>query len=385
MELWRFVPEIGFTYSYEWATDLQRTITKEYRQAGRDRPRLEISYNFVLQPNDYGAAKLLTRTIGASEFLLPLWQEAHRVGNMAAGTTAIAKDTYDPFYFPMGSILVWESATKYEIVAVSSINPYSQINIYDGLAASYTAPLIVPLRKASFVQQLSAPREPAKRVVASARFRVIEGDDFSARTTGLYLSGTKYKTRCVVRDRALVSGSIRDQSYVEKKELDTEIGGVSVTQLRATPEDKSGLAWKAHGNQARWDLLYWIHSRKGRQKAFHVPSWNDDIKLASPIAADATTLSIYAAGASAQQFPFDLYIRKRDGSDLCFRVTGASDPSGGRETLLLEAPLGVAVQQWEIETFCFLRKMRFDSDRIELRNASNNTTYASAPVVEVPL
>lgn len=385
MDLWPFVPERVFNYSLEWHTAVQRTVTKEYRQCNRKRPRVEISYTFNMTQAQYGAAKLLTRSIGAAEFLIPLWQEAHRVGNLSAGATAVAKDQYDPFYFANCSILVWESETKHEIAAVHTINPYSQLNLWEGLANSYTTPLIVPLRAASFVQQLSAPREASPRVVASARFRIIDGDDFSARTTGLYLSGTKYKGRCVVRDRALVSGSIRDQFHIETTELDTEIGGVAVTQVRTTPEEKTAAAWKAHGNQARWDLLYWLHTRKGRQQSFHVPSWNADLTLAAAIAADASTISVNAAGMSSAAFPTDLYLRKRDGSDLCFRVTGAADPSGGRETLLLEAPLGVSVQPWEVEILCFLRKMRFDSDRIELKNASNNTTYVTVPLVEVPL
>jgi hypothetical protein len=386
MDTWAYVPDRDFSYSLEWYTSVTRTVTKEYRASMRTRPRVEITYQFKLTPEQYGAAKLLARKQGAAKFRIPLWQEGYRVANLAFDSTAIPKDQYNPFHTAGGLVLVWESDTKWEVATIASVNPYTQINLTSGLRYPYTNALIVPIRVADFVQQLSAPREASEsRVTASARFRIIEGDDFSTRTSGLYLSSPKYRNLYVVRDRALVSGSIRDQSHIETKELDTEVGGLSVTQIHTSPEERSSMAWGARTNAARWNLLYWLHTRRGRFKSFWCPSWNSDLELRNTINPADTSITVLGAEVPSATFPIDLFLLKRNGESYCFRVTGATYTGGGLEVLTLDEAIGVTINTWEVEAICFLRRVRFDADHIELRHTSNNQVYVTAPIVEVPL
>lgn len=387
MEAWLYPPERGFSASDEWLTDIITTVSKEYRIAMRSRPRHEVTYSFRLTPEMYGAAKLQARRLALDTFLIPLWAERHSVASLAQGVTAIPKDAANPYYHAGDKVLIYESASKYAIVEALSVNnPYTQINLGMGLASAFSNASIVPLRVASFSQKFSAPRTDGASayITASARFRIVDGDDFSSRTTGLYLTASTYKSLRVVRDRALAASSVQDEIQQEAKELDTEVGGLVVIPARSTPRELSAVSWRVRGSQARWDLLYWLHTRKGRQKSFYVPTWNKDITLASAVAANATAMVVNGAGFPEATFPFDCMLVKRDGSDICFRVTGAVYSGGGIETLTLENALGVAVQVWEVAQICFMRRMRFASDRIEMRHAANGVSYVSVPVQEVP-
>jgi len=114
--------------------------------------------------------------------------------------------------------------------------------------------------------------------------------------------------------------------------------------------------------------LDFFDSRLGQYDSFWMPTWNQDLYLASAVTAGATLLnvvdyeydSLFAANEVLNRY---LFIALPDRTYVCRKITAAT-----ANTITLDAAIGVPIREIEFPRMAlsFMNLSRFNSDRIEL-------------------
>jgi len=141
--------------------------------------------------------------------------------------------------------------------------------------------------------------------------------------------------------------------------------------------------WHKFTDADVFSLRQWLHSRRGRQKAFWLPSYAKDLTPAQPIS--GTTVTVYndILGRSS----FDIEIAHKDGTVYRRQVTASSAgaPVNGRPTADLTIDSSVTINLDDIARISYLVCSRFDADRVELEHRAKGGTVVQMPCREVPV
>lgn len=385
METWPYIPQHGITESLEWRTDVLACRNTEQRIAIRTTPRQELILTHRLTPEQFGRARELAKTIGGDSLYLPIWTERVRIGSIEAHTVSLAIDTTHVSYSESGYAMVWQDDETFEIVEIATVAD-DLVTFNPWIVAAYSDAYVMPVRTATFAQELGVDRGQVDNVVASARFVAVDAEDLYAETEpgGGY---TTYLTYPVLLDAPLLlGGAIREQYARELDVLDSGAGTISRLPVRSIALSASTCAWYPIDKDELWDLRIWLHKRRGRQKAFWLPSFNADVVVVKAISPGDSFIEIAAVGfATAYSLPVDVGVLTTAGGIVAIRVASVTyDGPPGTERLQFAGAFSSGLPLANIAGTCKLTLSRLDSDRIELQHQIGGGSTVAVPVVEVP-
>lgn len=380
MEVWPFVPTQEMTEALEWRTDVIRSKGAEQRLALLDAPRqaFELRHLF-LEPRQLARARALAYGIGVDEMAVPAWHEYERLGPVSSGVWTIAVDTTTADYREGGYAVLWEDDETYELLQVESLDA-SSVTLAASVQSDYSAAYLMPARVARAPQGVSFARQAGNEVRASLNAEAIDGLDLGA-NPGYPL----YRGHAVMTDVSKVSGGIAESVLREVEVLDNGIGVPWFDPRYTLPTERFTLAWHVFERAALWDLRRWLHSRRGKQKGFWLPTWNADLELLQNIGAAATTISVRAVGWPDLYGVRDVMFLTHAGQAYYRRITGGVAGAPGAETLTLEAALGVNLDINEVRIVSLMHFVRQAVDRVELQHTAQEGSRVSVQCEEVPL
>ncbi len=161
--------------------------------------------------------------------------------------------------------------------------------------------------------------------------------------------------------------------------VDNGFGPVVIEPTRAYLQRRSTITFSDYGAANQWSRRRWLHSLRGRQQTFWVPTWGGELALQADIEAGDDFLIV------APDLDLTTWINQHIMFDLptggIFRqITAAAyDALGHRLTIAtpgVDIPANTPVH--------ILTKMRLDTDRIELEHSATRSDV-SATVIEVPV
>ena len=158
----------------------------------------------------------------------------------------------------------------------------------------------------------------------------------------------------------------------------------SVNLIRSPVENKLVLGRTARTKEELWDLRVWLHSRKGKQRSFWLPTWNRDIEITLDATSVVTQLTIVDIGFSSYYSEKDIMIAMKSGEVYFYHVDGSSDNGDGTEIIYLPSSLGVDITVADVDMVCFLNKVCLDTDKVKLKYDDADGVEMSAAVREVP-
>lgn len=132
--------------------------------------------------------------------------------------------------------------------------------------------------------------------------------------------------------------------------------------------------WQSQDMAVMYDVIRFIHSRKGKQRAFWVSTKSKDLTSADGIA--GTTVSV--TDIARDDVPFHIEIVSA-GTSYYREVTAIAENTDGTYDLTIDSALTLS----DVDRISFLICARFDSDSIEIRH---EPTYSSIqiPCLEIP-
>ncbi|WGH15558.1 putative virion structural protein [Pseudomonas phage PA_LZ03] len=376
--VWPFMPQIKHREALEWLTDVIPSFNNEQRLALRAAPRQAFTHEFQLDTYQFSRAKAIATQWAHRVYGIPVWAELTRVGPLAQGITEILVDTTAADYRSDDIIIIWQDDVKNSAVEIGAVLP-DRVQLKLPLDRSYLDAYVAPLRFARTPSGVQFRRSNRDITIASTEFLVTANKDLGG-SIGL----PQYRGKDVLTDRTVLVGDLNERISRSIDQMDNGSGPVSVDIKNSWVDSAKSITFDLLDRQERWRARRWLHSLRGKQKAFWLPTWNPDFILLEDVGSTGAALTVRPVGYPLYYGVKDIMIQLKNGTQVFSRVlSGATDPNGN-EILSLEAPVGVGFTVQEVEFICFLSHVRLNSDRIDIRHDYAGRAVTSIPVVETP-
>lgn len=378
--IWPFIPQRVFNEVLEWKTDVIKTFNGEQRLALRQTPRQEFEYTFYLDDQEFSIAKAISSEWAHRVYGVPVWGEMQYLGVVAPSTTILNVDTTAADYRDDDVLLIWQSNNVFESVGIQSGGiTDSTITLDLSVINNFTNAYVMPMRFGRAPSGTTFQRLKIGDIQARLSFLITDGKDLSYESPIFPL----YRDYEVLLDRSVVIGSL-DESIIRDVEVIDNSRGVIVADVNTSISNyMQTITWSTDNRAERWRVRRWLHSRRGKQKAFWLPSWNKDLELLLPIDPTSTAMTVKNIGYSLYYTIKDCMIVLFDGTIFYRRILGGSRDINGNETLVFDSPLDQLVGPGDIERISFLTFCRLDADRIELSHLDAAVTNIRVPVMQI--
>lgn len=376
--VWPFMPQTKHRERLEWLTDVIPSFNNEQRLALRTAPRQAFNHEFQLDTYQFSRAKAIATQWAHRVYGIPVWAELTRVGPLAQGTTEILVDTTVADYRADDIIIIWQDDVKNSAVEIGAVLP-DRVQLKLPLGSSYLNAYVAPLRFARAPSGVQFKRSSSDFTIASAEFLVTANKDLGG-SIGL----PQYRGKDVLTDRTVLIEDLNERISRSIDQMDNGSGPVSVDIKTSWVDSAKSITFDLLDRQERWRARRWLHSLRGKQRAFWLPTWNPDLILLEDVGSTGAALTVRPVGYPLYYGVKDIMVQLKNGTQVFSRVlSGATDPNGN-EVLALEGPVGVGFLVSEVEFICFLSHVRLNSDRIDIRHDYAGRAVTSIPVMETP-
>lgn len=384
----KFIPEEPVVEVWTWLTDLiiAHNGSNEQRISVRAQPRRRVEAGLLLEDDVERQREYdrLYNRIGR-DLVIPYYQYSTRLTAGAAITDT--KIYFDPSKtdFRDDELAVIYRPTTDESFIV-------QLGTIESDGAQTAAPLTVELQKydiiaPGFVSRINNRTAISMTTVAGMlKFQAIS-EDFrstfnrvgtppvgSAAVIDTY-DGLNVLDRC-----PMVTGQVPETFDQDPHIHDNETGIHDQATSWLHPFIDGMRKWNIKRITDPNEMDYWrdfITEARGMREPFLMPSWREDLFLATtPNPADPK-IEVDSLSYSSQYFPYDTYKRLRlvnpDGDSIYRKVTAVEDQPGGTVLLTLNDPLPNDPAWGNGFEIQYLNKVRFGSDQVKLTHFTVNT------------
>jgi hypothetical protein len=363
----------GILERLEWLTDVLASDTgAEQRRAVRLTPRrsFEITVNPTRAERTY--LDLMLHRLGSESWYFPLWHDqATLTADASAHTFRLAIDNTFREHQDGGLALLFRSTFEWDVVQIASQDDtgLDLANPGNSDKAWPKGTKVYPLRVATLQTDTSMKAITSRVGESVLQFTVNEANPYPEMSGGAMVmyDGSPILTLAPNRSEEITSDHTRLTD-----EADGEVG----LRYRLDSADRAFAVqshnWQIKGREAHADFRSFLYTLNGRQKMVWLPSFNDDLFLARPVAAAATRADIeniglkYVGGSS----PIPGRATFWTGQEVV-KHAGFSTPLGaGEERLNLVTPTAhpyAVGQAWS-----FMEAARLDQDAIELHHHTDS-------------
>jgi len=376
-----------------WMTDiLEARGGLEQRIAVREAPRQSFTARYLAQGLSQATMEALLFEWLGRVFAVPAWEDRrYLVADAAIGATVLKVDetTYADFRAG-GLVSLWHAYDDFEMAEIQSIGT-GTLTLARPLEKAHAAgvTVVVPARLAQARDGVEQKRHPSNVVETVVQWQAAEFKDFAVDDATLTADGVQfYRSAPVLMEPNILNGEI-DQRVIKKvRTIDADTGIFRVVLPRAVPELGSVRGWAVESPAAWARLRRFIHSMRGRQRAFWAPTWQYDITLQVAATNGSTSLQIENIGYTRfvqQRVPrADIMIRLKTGTTLFRRIdTSAEAPDGSYETLTIDSAVPQTIDPTDVDRISFLEMVRFNADEIEFTHLGQARVEVVVPVAGV--
>lgn len=312
---------------------------------------------------------------------VPIWPQAQlHTASLPAGSSAIAVDTRYCDYRAGGYAIIWQGEDDYEIVEIDSVADAALT--LDGVTlASYTgAKWIMPCR-IGWVTSAGALQRYHGGALVDLTWEV---EDVAA-VTG-FTADLTYDSMTVLTEPAYWPGDCGEVTHdPDVAVIGGQTGPFEVIVNSTFNEVTQSHVWHPQTLQACWKLRQFLHAVKGRQTAFLVPTFRDDLVVTRPVGASDTSLYVAHRGLTRNMNLNDLrtYLAFRPAGATIIprKVSGMSVVSTAEEKIDLDTAPGAAFGVGDI--LCWVDKCRLASDAVEFEWRRRGELSCNAQLVRV--
>ena len=377
MAVWPFIPQHGVRETLIFKSDVIRAYNAEQRIALTRAPRQMLEFEYLLDGRDFARAKAMVYGAGTAMWALPNWTEMLAIGDWPAAQQTQVIDT-DNLDFRNGdyALLIQDNDTS-QSLGVNITLGATTVDAGAPTAIGYYPAYIVPLRTAYMPSGARFDRTHPTHARARVEWAVVDGADLSAAH-----DFDTYRTYPVMTDRAVVLSDFAETIQRHFDAVDYGLAPPALDTIHAQAAQRSVAAWSCQTKAELWRLRCWLHTCKGRQKAFWMPTWAEDFTLRQDVLSADTVLHVESVEYATYYGLRHIMVLKRDGTRIYLRVTSGAAETGG-DALTLSAAVGQNIAMADVDRVCLLNLMRFGSDRFEIRHRPGGADMSTL-VEEVP-
>lgn len=358
----------GITERLEWLTDvLTMRSGDEQRIRLRSDPRRSLEFEVWEHGGDAGLLDLLLCAWQAQVYAVPVWADKQRlVVPTPAGANTMWFNTQVFDYRPGGLAVIGAGSRQTEAVEIEAVTA-SSITLKRPTTLHWPAGAwLVPARLGRLPSRQPVSRPTA--ALASARVVFQLEDLVSSLTPAAALVHYRGLEVWLKRPNRIEDVSAE---YLRLADMfDNSTGVPEVVDVPDRPFVVRTFQYLLADRAGIRAMREWLDRRAGRHVPFWVPTWERNLEVATPIAADTLSITILAQGFSTyfQDMPGrqDLAFLHRDGTWYCRHITAFEYAGGVVERIVLDEALGRACEPADFALVCFLERVRLESDAVEI-------------------
>jgi len=392
--LFELPPEMPYVETLEFLTDvLGHKDGTEQRIALRKNPRQLFTWNFILEDG-------LERT-RVHNFLfdwqhrifgVPQWHELTRLTAAASiddFTVTVQTTDYADYRTDEAKgnlVLIYaEDGSFYDVLPLNSLTT-TTLTFESGLLNDYPVGAIVcPLRTGVLTDSLTGSRFPTADARLRLDFRVLDNDG----DLGDVSAWPAFNSKVLLDDCNVVRGTFGEKFERRINVIDGQTGATEQESPWPVNRRVSRKTFRAVGKQGVWDVRQLLHALKGQQVSWYLPSFSEDLIPDSTLNSGSNQLNIVHVG-------YTRFVQSRNGRNiiritfnngdppLVRTVTGSTESSPTSEQLVLDDTWPSSYTVDDVDRIEFVEKVRFDTDRIQIRHeVGDRIAIITAPVTAV--
>lgn len=349
----------------EWLTGVlpSRDLTEQAIRL-RNYPRRFLEFRVVAHERTRRSMEAALFGKQGEEWLLPIWPDGVFLDTtLPSGTTVISVDTQYMDYHDGGqAVLIGDYISEAVTIGTVSAN---QITLVAGTVNEFLpGARLYPARTARLQGAQPIKRLTDQLVTTTCRMRVTDNTDHALP------SPATYRGLPVLENQPNWSGDLAATYRRQLAVLDYGTSHPYVEDTAGRGEVVQTHKW-TFGDRASIDAhRAWLYSLAGRQGAFWLPTWMQDIKVTADIGDIATQIDIehtgYVDHLAQALNRRDIAIHLNDGTVFRRRIDAAAPVDANTERLTIDAALGQAVSASNIQRTSFLQTARLEADAAEI-------------------
>ena len=377
--MWPFIPRTGWSESLAWKTDIIPAFGKEQRLAIRTSPRQSLVFQHHLNQREFSRAKAIATDWAHRVFGVPVWGERTKIVSLASGAIFIPFSTAYADYRNGGLVALWESSESVEAAEIDTVSS-NGLNLKRPLTRDFTNVFVAPVRFC----------------------RAFNGFDFSRRTNAsndlaLEFDATDnvalpadpsvtYRGYPVLDYCPLIVAPLDERISRAIDVFDNEQGRRDVEVTSNWASRRYTVSMRKGNRAAVWSIRQWLHSRRGRQKAFWLPSFNRDAVLAQPTGVNPATLTINYIGVGRfYHSALDLLIWLANGTKHYVQVVDSAVDVNGNEVMVLSAAItSPSIAPADVRQISILSLVRLDADTVTITYDAAGYATMTVSAIGVP-
>lgn len=370
LPVWTIRPnwKAGVLERLEWLTDVIQSETGvEQRRSVRQSPRR--SFEITVNPTDGERTflDLLMHRLGSEQWLFPLWHDQGALTEKAVvGAQALMLDTTFREYRIGDLALLYRDAFSWEVVEVLVVGDGALVLAGDVEKPWPRGTKVYPLRRATIQTETTVAALTSRVGQSVILFQLNEANDYPESTAGMTMyQGSPLIDREPNRSQEITLAHTRLFS-----EQDGEIGLRYRTDETGRAFAAQSHNWMVHGReeQARFrSLLYYL---RGQQRMVWLPTFNDDLQVARPIAKAATRGDFNRVGFGYIGGPIPGRARFWTGKEVVLHTSLVAPLAESEERLTFGGQTANAYAPGG--TWSFLEPARLNSDTIEITHHTDS-------------
>lgn len=367
-------------------TDVIESLNgKEQRLSLRRNPRQRFRVEYALDENDRQRMQALLLDWMDSTFGFPLWHEQLRTtAAVSAGATVYQVNTTAETDFRVGGLaIVFTDANTFDVINITAISGTTITGSDPSLNAYPAGTVIMPLRTARIVSAVNGRRFIRKLETFLVEFEVTDND--TGALTGSTTGWSAYNSRVLLDDCNVVDGQAIGESFSRRLYvLDNQTGKVDVRSAWDRYKRVHPKGFTARTRAQILKLRRLLLSLRGKQKAFYIPTFFDDLEVVANLTLGTSTIDInnieYERHVQARDPQRIFRIEFTDGTNLIRVVQSASKISSTVERLTLDTTWPANRTIAEVSRIMFYELVRFDTDDFLITYPRVGLAQVEAPV-----
>lgn len=345
------------------------------------------AFGFTFKLDGTDRQRLQAWLFGAQDQLLamPLWHEDTftTASASATATTLTVGATADLDYRVGGLAVIFESATKFDVLVLSAVGANSLTFTTTPLLNSYAAGIrVAPVALGFFVNAVDSERSFVLLESFRVAFQVTDNDTgmFTGSTTGWSSqAGKVLLDDCNVVDGGSANKFVQRVTLIDNGTGRTEVFSGWATNRRGHPK-----GFTARGRAAYRKLKRLLLALRGPQVSFYIPTFAEDLTVVGTMVATTALVDVtnigYTKNVQARAPKVTFRITFTDGSSLVRSVQSSVEIDASTERLTLDATWPTTRTPAEVVRVEFLELSRFDTFSFTFAHRGGGLVTLTAPV-----
>lgn len=360
----------GVSESLAWHTDILQSQTgHEQRRSLRLSPRLTLDVDLLLHQRERTLFDLTIVGWSSKTFVIPLWfYQSHLRQDIANNSLKIACNTANMPYADYQYVMLVKSAFEYEVAEVHSVND-GQIILKRPLQNAWTVGThLYPAVSAFIRQQPQLKKRNSETMRTSVQFQALD-------TVGHVKNEPKnidYFLDYPVLNLAPNEQNDLTHSYQRlQQQLDNVSGRPLLVDIANASFMLYQYRWFLQDIEQHEQFYAWLNLLNGRQKAVWIPTFSDDLQLASTIQSASKNLDILYCGytkfAQNQTGRQHILITLKTGERLYHKIIDSQE-LGQIERLTVATAFAQNIAINDILNIQFISLCRLNNDNVNIQH-----------------